>query len=252
MTLERGRYYTPEGLLRSTTANKSKPGEQRAIRSNDALKLGLYPSVSMIIGQVLRKPVLEEWKADTAIDAALTLPRLEGETSDAFRLRVKQDAEEQSIKARDAGTEIHASIQCWLTTGDFQCLPQWWPVVEKFILWYRAKGFEHEAVERVVVNHEFRYAGTTDWVGTLNGKRLYIDFKTQEAPLTPYDELPLQLAAYAKADDALSGCDLASVIIDRKNPGEVLFKVWGENERHWARFHCLLNYWQLSHKGWTE
>ena len=61
----------------------SAKGEPRPTTLRDARKLGLLPSVTNILS-ILSKPELTSWLQEQAVMAALTLPRIAGETEDAF------------------------------------------------------------------------------------------------------------------------------------------------------------------------
>ncbi len=93
-----------------------KNGKERAATLRDARELKLYPSVTTIMGMAA-KPALENWKIDQALMSALTLPRLADESLDAFMARAKQDAKDQSIRAAERGTEIHAQVEAGSLAG---------------------------------------------------------------------------------------------------------------------------------------
>jgi len=60
----------------------SAKGEPRPTTLRDARKLNLLPSVTNILG-IIAKPELTAWLQEQAVMAALTLPRLPGETESA-------------------------------------------------------------------------------------------------------------------------------------------------------------------------
>src|SRR4051812_25248796 len=76
----------------------------------DARKLDLVPSVSLIL-KCAAAPGLENWKLRKMLEAALTLPRHEGESLDDFSERVISDSQEQGKKAAERGTDLHAAIE---------------------------------------------------------------------------------------------------------------------------------------------
>ena len=92
---------------------RAKGDGMRPTTIADARKLGLVPSVTAIIG-IAAKPGLQKWKLQQMLHAALTLPRLPDESTDAFAERVILDSEEQSKKAMERGTELHAAIEEWI------------------------------------------------------------------------------------------------------------------------------------------
>src|SRR5512143_1596429 len=90
--------------------NVSKPGEFRPTNLRDAKRLGLVPSVTTILS-ILAKPQLERWKQQQVLLASLTMPRPEGITEEQWIDAILDDDREQSVKAMDTGTKIHAAIQ---------------------------------------------------------------------------------------------------------------------------------------------
>ncbi|NDG20016.1 MAG: hypothetical protein EB117_17375, partial [Betaproteobacteria bacterium] len=89
---------------------KANNGQQRNTTLRDARKLDLIPSVTTILN-VAAKPGLEAWKQQQILLAALTLPKAENESIDAYAERVIQDSKQQAQDARDLGTDIHAQVQ---------------------------------------------------------------------------------------------------------------------------------------------
>ena len=105
---ESGHWYTRNGEPMYTV--KANNGQQRNTTLRDARKLDLIPSVTTILN-VAAKPGLEAWKQQQILLAALTLPRAENESIDAYAERVIQDSKQQAQDARDLGTDIHAKVQ---------------------------------------------------------------------------------------------------------------------------------------------
>jgi len=105
---ESGHWYTRNGEPMYTV--QGAKGQQRNTTLRDARKLDLIPSVTTILN-VAAKPGLEAWKQQQILLAALTLPKHEGESIDAYAERVIQDSKQQAQDARDLGTDIHAKVQ---------------------------------------------------------------------------------------------------------------------------------------------
>ena len=84
-----------------------------------ARKLHLLPSVTTVLSE-LAKPQLVSWLIEQAVLAAVTTPRKEGETTDAFIHRVLQ-VEKQQDAERDAaaafGTTVHNELENALKAG---------------------------------------------------------------------------------------------------------------------------------------
>jgi hypothetical protein len=96
--------------------------------------------------------------------------------------------------ARMRGTAVHTAIQ-YLNEGtldESSVIPE----VDAYLRGYRRflqqTGFVVQAYEQRVFNPIYRYAGTMDLLGTLNGKSTVIDIKTGSVPVWA----GLQLAAY--------------------------------------------------------
>ena len=101
-------WYDAEGKPAYTVVGAN--GNERSVTLRDARKHNYFPSVTTILG-VAAKPALENWKIDQALMAALTLPRIEGESLDEFMKRAKQDSKQQAIDSAAEGTAIHADIE---------------------------------------------------------------------------------------------------------------------------------------------
>lgn len=201
----------------------------------DARELGLLPSVTTILG-VLAKPGLERWKLEQAIHSALTLPRLEGESEDAFARRVVQDMEAQAAKAAEFGTRIHDAIASFLT-GDYKAhnlLLDTDPYLEQFKAWANQNIEKVHALEKVVGGKHCGYAGRLDLDCTLRGVgRCVVDFKSQAVKEgkepTFYKDWCAQLGAYSKTiNDPVPS--IVSLVIDSRAPGPVWPKIWDRHE----------------------
>ncbi|NBW17597.1 MAG: hypothetical protein EBR82_57435, partial [Caulobacteraceae bacterium] len=105
---ESGHWYTRNGEPMYTV--KGANGKERNTTLRDARKYDLVPSVTTIIN-VAAKPGLEAWKQQQLLLAALTLPRIDDESIDAYADRVLEDSKQQAQEARDLGTAIHAKVQ---------------------------------------------------------------------------------------------------------------------------------------------
>lgn len=221
----------------------------------DARKLGLVPSVTKILG-VLHKPQLEAWKIEQGILAALTLPRLEGETDDAFARRVVEDAEAQSAKAREFGSKIHDACEQYALYRRYPADPEFKEFMLGYANWDLANVKEVYAVEKIVGNVALGYAGKLDLhVRLVDGRNAIIDIKTQgvkkdakgKRRSAVYNDWGRQLAAYqhcgimpASADDVL-----LNLVIDSNEPGPVHVHQWTPEETLtlWEGF-------QLCHRLW--
>ncbi len=218
-----------------------KNGKERAATLRDARELKLYPSVTTIMG-IAAKPVLENWKIDQALMSALTLPRLADESLDAFMARAKQDAKDQSIRAAERGTEIHAQVEAGFSgrpSAAYMAVRQALDALFPGENWIAEDSFS--CLDG--------YGGKID----LYSKRgIFVDFKTKElrpddvAEKLVYDEHGMQLSAYANGKGFMNP-ERVSVFIDRADPTKVLVHKWdtASHGKHVGMFCALLNYWQL-------
>ena len=236
---ESGHWYAQDGepMYRIIGAN----GKERNTTLRDARKMGLVPSVTTILG-VADKPALTAWKVDQALMAALTLPRIEGESLDDFKKRAAMDARQQSIDAADEGTRIHGAIEASFLGKK-----------------YAAEYEDHVLAVRVAVIDNFcekhwepeksfcsdlGFGGKVD----LHSPDVVIDFKTKEFgpddKVIAYDDQIMQLDAY-RHGLGYPTATMANVYVSRSHPGEVRVIVHEEGN-YFKRFKHLLDYWKLS------
>ena len=238
MISESTHWYDADGKPRYTVTGKN--GKERATTLRDARAMNLYPSVTTII-KVAAAPGLENWKIDQALMAALTLPRIEGESLDDFMERAKKDAKEQAIKAAERGTAIHADIERGFQGVDSEAYRAVRAVLDEM--------FPNEKwVSESSFSCMLGFGGKID-LYSKNG--IFVDFKTKDdldpENLTVYDEQGMQLSAYA-VGMGLGNPVRVSVFIDREDVSKVAVHVWEaeSHEKHCKMFMNLLSYWRLS------
>lgn len=222
---EGGHWYTREGTPAYQQATKA--GGVRNTDLRDARKLGLVPSVTTVLG-VIAKPALEKWKREQSVYAALTIPRIEGESDAALFARIEADAGAQAKAAAEEGTRIHDACECL-----FRGLP--------FAEQYRAHA---EAVRAKV--HEL-FPGVTDWIAEQSfahesgygGKvdlhspstGIVIDYKGKDGDFSDGKKLAYdqhwQLGGYSQGL-ILPAAPGANIFFSRTHPGLVAAHVWSE------------------------
>jgi len=244
-------WYQRDGVPLHTVL--SGKGEPRPTTLRDARKLGLYPSVTNILG-VIAKPELTAWLQEQAVMAALTLPRIAGETEDAFARRVVEDSLTTRDGAADFGTAFHHGaerIAKTLEVDQTEALSAW---LNRYRDWFQENVITCRWTEQRVVSSEFGYAGTADLLieHKLHGLCL-VDLKTTKmstphpSPLPdrggegdgsqrtarptkfkPYKSWCYQLAAYRKALGVQARC--LNLIVNSVVPETPVEHVWGEAE----------------------
>lgn len=247
---EGGHWYDRDGTPRYEVP--AKDGSMRPATLRDARKFGWYPGVTSII-KCAAAPGLERWKQDQVLMAALTLPRVEGETSEQLCARILRDSGEQARQARERGTQIHAAIQ-----GHFEGVPpseEMWPYVRGVLAAIGENFGKREWTAEQPCYNPMGYGTKAD----LHTKGVVIDFKGSDfdaakAPtLETWDEHHMQLAATRIALNQ-SGAECAIVYVSRTVPGLCrLIRVdEKELEQGWSMFCALLEYWQAKNNYYPQ
>ena len=231
---------------------KAKDGSDRPTTLRDARKMNLVPSVTTVM-KIAAKPGLEAWKQEQMLLAALTLPRMPGESEKDLIARIVADSKETAKRAAERGTRVHESIEGWFMGVR--------PVEHDEI----AKAFE-ESIFNHFKTHPFQpWKTETSFASELGfgGKvdlwcepdesaptGIVLDAKTKEFTedddVVAYDEHLMQLAAYRnglKVPHARCANVFASVTV----PGLIRIVEWSEQDlqKGWEMFQCLLRFWKL-------
>lgn len=233
---ESGHWYDRQGNPKYTVQGAN--GRERNTTLRDARKYDLVPSVTTILN-VAAKPGLEAWKQQQILLAALTLPKGDEESIDAYAERVLKDSKEQAADARDLGTAIHAKVQDAFEGGPDNN----YSLTVKDLL-NRAYGKQDWISEKSFC-HPQGFGGKVD----LHCKVAVIDIKTKafgpsDDPVG-YDEHLMQLAAY-RSGLILPNASCANVFVSTTHPNLVSLYEWTQSDldRGWKMFEALLTFWQ--------
>lgn len=217
-------WYTAEGA--PAHRQFKADGGERPTTLADARKLGLFPSVTSILG-TLAKPGLENWKIDQALQTALKSPKTDEETVEYYCKRIRSASMEQVETAADLGTRIHNNIDSVFDgrAPEEDLLPYISPVAE----WVAKTGIVVTDREEVVVSIADGYAGRMDCAFSYGKKgKGMIDWKSRKTrpgeKVTPYEGQGMQLAAYSAVYygvDALKDVLLANVYVSSTEPGRL-------------------------------
>lgn len=227
---------------------KAKDGSDRPATLRDARKLNLVPSVTAII-KCAAAPGLQYWMQKQVMLAALTLPKVAGETEDAYLARILEDSRAQAKKAAERGTAIHAAIQ-----GSYEgkhpgeeYLRHTLAADAEITKWLqKPSGLVVEAEKSF--SHSLGFGGKVDLIIDPPSSAV-IDFKTKEfdttADLKTWDEHHMQLAAY-RHGLGLERARCAIVYVSTTVPGLAKLIEIPEQElqRGWTCFYSLLHFWQ--------
>lgn len=219
-------------------------GEVRNTTLRDARKFGYVPSVTTIL-KCAAQPGLIRWMQQQILHAALTLPRIDGESEDDYAERVIEDSQEQSRKAREKGTDIHGSIELGLSGLEYP--NEHTPHVRAVIDALSGEGLSANSRTEHSFASPMGYGGKVDF----HGPSFVCDFKTksnwQDDKKLAYSEHLMQLVAYAKGLN-IQTPRLLNIFVSTDHPGKIAVHEWPheQHERHWKMFLALLNFWKLS------
>jgi hypothetical protein len=197
------------------------------------------PSVTEIL-KVLAKPGLDKWKETQLLQAALTLPAIEGESLDEYAKRVMEDSKKHAQNARELGTKIHGAIERSFAGKQHEYadnVSSAVSVLPKNQDWNAERSFAHSS----------GYGGKCD----LHSSEWAIDFKTTEKnldELKTWDEHHMQLSAYRNGlaiPHAKCGIVYVSVVEAKSRLIEITEE---ELLRGFDMFMAALSFWKAAKK----
>jgi hypothetical protein len=239
-------WYSLEGEACHQIA-KAKGDGMRNVTVTDARKLGLFPSVTNILG-VIAKPGLDKWKLQQVAKAAFNRPPDGKESAEYFTDRIIESAFDQVVDAADFGSRIHDALEKIFEGEPVE--EELLPYVQPTLDWKREKGLTFTHREITLVNAGEGYAGRCDVIA--QGKKcqlVILDYKTRKTKegekVTTYDGQGMQLAAYAVAhwgEAMLEKVTAANVFISTTEPGRMEVCKHDDLVSEWHAFKaaCLL------------
>jgi hypothetical protein len=105
---ESGHWYAADGSPAYRIIGKN--GKERNTNVKDARERGFVPSVTTVLN-IIAKPGLTNWLQQQVLLAALTLPRIDGETEENWLERVMTDSKSTGRDAMDRGTQMHGVLE---------------------------------------------------------------------------------------------------------------------------------------------
>jgi len=119
------------------------------------------------------------------------------------------------------GTRVHKEIfnhlsgeEVWTDNKEMK------DTMDIFTSWAGEHNLDPLFLEHHIKNDEYMYAGTSDFIGFCDGKKMLLDWKTSKAL---YDNFYLQVAAYLYAFEKETGTELDGAGILGIRNGVVLF-----------------------------
>lgn len=168
---------------------------------------GPWPGVTTIT-DVLDKPALTKWHRTQVAEAAvahadrLVADRHAGNTEAAVAFLLA--ARNEGTNGRERGSRIHASLEAVLNRTSEPVDPRDVPAIEGARAWLNVTGVKPLAVEAFLIHETLGYGGTCDLIAEIDGETWLLDWKSSKSVAWPdgrvYDEMRLQLAAYARAE----------------------------------------------------
>ena len=225
-TDQAGHWYTAQGESAHVVIGKN--GKERNTTVTDARQMGLYPSVTSILG-IMDKPQLTAWKIEQAIMSSLTLPKEEGETLEEYARRVVKDSKESTTKAAEHGTKMHTEMENILLGRACSTDEVLKPYIETFKKWSDANVEKTYWCEKGLVGAG--YAGRCDAYVRLKGiGDAIIDLKNRK--VNPKTTIPFyensdcpQLWAYRSAsENPQAAC--VSIVLASNDSSKLMKRVW--------------------------
>jgi hypothetical protein len=242
-----GHWYQQDGKLVEQVQQKNGKWAKPSLRH--ARELQLAPGVTTILKEAAA-PGLERWKINQHLLAALTLPRIEGESEESWMSRVYQDAAEHGKQAAEEGTRIHAAIESYYRGDEFDAayMPHVMGVRD---LLNRVCGDQASPwLPEAACVSPLGYCTKSD----LHSHEWVIDFKGKDGDqramddMKTFDQHDMQLSATRAALEPKlkSHPRCAIVFVSRTHPGACSIVEVPEDKlvRGLNMFDALLTYWQ--------
>jgi hypothetical protein len=195
-------------------------------------KKQVLPGVTSVIG-VLDKTGVNRWSVRVQQEADIAVAwRMnqdyhaydEFEFVSAFERMAGKEKENAKLlkKAGEIGTDVHALVETWCQRAMGKVVDD--PIIKHDKAYFVYAGFEEwaksvdlkpVAVEAFVCSLEYRFGGTMDLLGYMNGHLTLLDWKTGGV----YPEHILQNVAYRKALQEMSGVMAEGLLVNLPKKG---------------------------------
>lgn len=225
---------------------------------------GPWPGVTTVT-DILDKPALLRWHreqvARSAIAAAerLIADRELGNVDAAVAYLLA--SRNEGTDGRSRGSRIHAALEAILRRESPTIEGTDGPAIEGARAWLNEQGVRPLEVEAYLINETLGYGGTCDLVAEIAGETWLLDWKTSKSVAWPdgrvYDEMRLQLSAYAHAEFVARPADperhpLPAItrhgIVHVTANGTRLYPVEVDDE-DWIAFRAALRLYQWRGRG---
>ena len=169
----------------------------------------LFPSVTNVLG-VINKPALAPWVRNTVLESVQTALMDRTGLTETITAEWVADVIDQARQTPDFkrdqaagfGTLAHELIDRIIQGSEPEVPPELEAVLNNFLAWRASSGMDIRLSEAMVYSEKHRYAGAVDAIAYRDGKLIVLDWKTGNGI---YPEYGLQVAAYAKALEEMTG-----------------------------------------------
>ena len=222
-----GHYYRQDGSPCYQMATQK--GGLRPVDLRDCRKLNLVPSVTTVT-RIIDKPALTNWMVEQGILAALTLPKVDGESEAEWMARIREDSKAQAKAAAEEGSRIHDACERHYrkqpvpeqyrphVAGVVKAISEAFPGVDD---WIAEASFAHES----------GFGGKVDLHSPSTG--IVVDYKGKDGDFSDGKKLAYdqhwQLGAY-QTGLRLPNADCANVFFSRTHPGVAKLHKWPASE----------------------
>ena len=220
---EGGHYYRRDGSPCYEVATKA--GGVRPVNLRWDRGLNLVPSVTTVT-KIIDKPALTNWMVEQGILAALTLPRVDGETEAEWMARIKEDSKAQAKAAAEEGSRIHDA--CERHYRGLEVPAKYRPHVDG-VAAAIAEAFPgvDDWIAEASFAHESGYGGKVDLHSPSTG--IVVDYKGKDGDFSDGKRLAYdqhwQLGAY-QVGLGLPNAPCANVFFSRTHPGVAKLHKW--------------------------
>ncbi len=213
-----------------------------------------FPSVTTVLN-VISKPALIPWAKNISLEKVReSLLERTGENVsitpswvDDLVAEAKQRPDQMRDEAADFGTQAHIIIEALIKGQLPMITPEMQPVVDGFNQWHKQSALDIHLTETMVYSAKYGYAGAMDAVAYSGNRLVALDWKTSNGI---YSEYALQVAAYAKALEEMTGEEVHEAWIVRlgKRAPEFEAKKVQDLDTAFVAFRAALYLWKSLRK----
>lgn len=241
-------WYDKQGLPVWSITGKN--GKERSPYTKEALAMGCVPGVTAICKQAWSFG-LQNYFVEQGIWAALTLPRVNGESDEDYFARIKEDSKTHARQRADQGSELHKAIDQYVLGQPYD--KRWEQHIHALRQALTMHGYNLEDGKPQVTFATPTYGGTADLVFP----DAIWDWKTKDKldgkKKLAYDDHGMQLTAYDRgiisenlnAGSGHSGRKLFNVFVGCED-AKVQVHEWNDEadiKRFWMKFSHLCAFW---------